>query len=270
MTAVTSSGSQDQASLPAFRATLIGQAIAGLVFGLAPLLATAGYASALGFSGDDVLVYRLGGAATLGYFVAAAVALAWRASWREIRIPAIATITFTVGAFAASGVEFATGARQVIVPLVIGAGALFALIAAYWYRRDAGPQLDPGRTVGRNFRIVLGLATLSAGMFGVLPLLVPSLFTTVFGLAGTDAWIFRIAGASCLGYAVAGIASLLAPGYRLFRIQNFAAITFNGLGALSAWLAVFSGSGGWLAPVVAGAASFFTVALIAMDRSLST
>jgi hypothetical protein len=88
----------------------------------------------------------------------------------------------------------------------------------------------------------------------------------VFGLAGTDGWVFRLAGAGCLGYATAGIASLLAPGYRLMRIQNIAAIAFNALGAASAWLAVVSGGGGWLAPVVAAAASFFTVALIWIDR----
>jgi hypothetical protein len=67
----------DQSNLPLFKATLIAQAAAGLVFGLAPLLVQASYASALGFSGDDELVYRLGGAATTGYFVAPVLALAW-------------------------------------------------------------------------------------------------------------------------------------------------------------------------------------------------
>jgi hypothetical protein len=117
---------------------------------------------------------------------------------------------------------------------------------------------------------VLAVATLSAGTFGLLPLLAPDPFASLFGLAGTDTWVFRLAGAGCLGYATAGIASVMAAGYRPIRIQNLAAITFNALGAIGSWLAVASGDGGWLAPIVAAAASFFTVALIWVDRTHSS
>ena len=100
----------------------------------------------------------------------------------------------------------------------------------------------------------------------MLPLIAPGPFASLFGLVGGDAWVYRLAGAGCLGYATAGIASLMAPGYRVMRIQNLGAISFNALGATSAWIAVIGGGGGWLAPVVAAAASFFTVALIWVDR----
>jgi hypothetical protein len=267
MTASLAAPSGDQAFTFPFKLTLAAQAVAGLIFGLAPLLATAAYASAIGFSGNDVLVYRLGGAATTGYFVAPVVALAWRAGWRQIRIPAIATLTFTIGAFAASAWEFFGGATQPVIPFVVAAGAVFTVIAAWWLRRDEAPAADAGRVLETPARVILGLATLSAGTFGVLPLLAPDPFTSLFGLAGTDTWVFRLAGAGCLGYATGGIASLLAPGYRPMRIQNVAAIAFNGLGAVSAWVAVIGSDGGWLAPVVAAAASFFTVALIWIDRT---
>jgi hypothetical protein len=267
MTASMAAPGGDQAFTLPFRLTLAAQAAAGLVFGLAPLLATAAYASALGFSGDDVLVYRLGGAATTGYFVAPLVALAWRAGWRQIRIPAIATLTFTIGAFGASAWEFVGGGTQPVIPFVVAAGAVFTVIAAWWLRRDAAPEADPGRPLATPARAILALATLSAGTFGLLPLIAPDPFTSLFGLVGTDSWVFRLAGAGCLGYATAGVASLMAPGYRLMRIQNMAAITFNALGAVSAWLAVAGGDGGWLAPIVAAAASFFTVALIWVDRT---
>lgn len=257
----------DQAHTLPFKVTLAAQAAAGLVFGLAPLLVTATYASALGFSGNDTLVYRLGGAATTGYFVAPVVALAWRAGWRQIRIAAVATLTFTIGALAASLWEFLDGASQLVVPFVIAAGALFTAIALYWLRRDQAPVEDPGRPLTAPARVVIGLATLSAGAFGVLPLLAPDPFVSLFGLVGTDTWVFRLAGAGCLGYATAGIASLMASGYRPIRIQNIAAISFNALGAISASVAVAGGDGGWLAPVVAAAASFFTVALIWVDRT---
>jgi len=260
----------DQAQSLAFKLTLAAQAAAGLVFGLAPLLATAAYAAALGFSGDDPLVYRLGGAATTGYFIAPVVALAWGASWRQVRIPAIATLTFTIGAFVASAWDLANGGKQPIVPFVLVAGVVFTLIAAYWLRRDEAPAIDPGRPLEMPARVILALATLSAATFGLLPLLLPGPFATLFGLAGTDAWVLRLAGAGCLGYATAGIASLMAPGYRLVRLQNLAAITFNALAAISAWIAVFGGGAGLLAPVVAVAASFFTVALIWLDRTHSS
>ena len=50
-------GGRDQAALPAFRLTLAVQAAAALVFGFAPLAAKEAYAAALGFSGDDRIVY---------------------------------------------------------------------------------------------------------------------------------------------------------------------------------------------------------------------
>ena len=259
----------DQAHTFPFRLTLAGQAAAGLVFGLAPLLVTTAYASAIGFSGHDAVVYRLGGAATLGYAVAALVALIRTACWRQIRIPAIATVTFTIAAFLASAVELAGGATQPIVPFVVVAGLVFTAIAAWWLRRDEGPAMDAGRPLDAPARLILGLATLSAATFGVLPLLAPGPFAILSGLVGTDTWVFRLAGAACLGYATAGIASLLAPGYRIMRIQNVAAITFNALGAISAGVAMVGGGGGLLAPIVAAAASFFTIALIWVDRRLA-
>lgn len=270
MSTATTRLAEDQAFLPAFRATLGVQAVAGLLFGLAPLLATATYASALGFSGSQVLVYRLGGAATLGYFVAPAAAVILRAGWREIRIATIATLTFTIGACAASLIELATGAGQPIVPLVAVAGAIFTLIAASWWRRDQAPAVDPGRPLSNAAKVILGLATLSAATFGLLPLLLPGPFSTLFGLGTPDGWVFRLAGAGCLGYATAGVASLLAPGYRLMRVQNLAAISFNAVAALSAWVAVATGDGAWLAPVVAAAATFFAVALLWIDRRFAS
>lgn len=257
----------DQAFTVPFRLTLAAQAAAALVFGLAPILAISAYASAIGFSGTDPLIYRLGGAATTGYLVAPMLALAWRSGWRQIRIPAIATLTFTIGALVASVWEFATGGKQAVILFVIIAGAGFSLIAAYWLLRDDAPAEDPGRHLGTNARVVIALATLSAATFGLLPLLAPSFFATLFGQAGTDTWVVRVAGAACFGYATAGIASLTATGYREVRLQNLAAITFNAIAGGAAWLAVVGGGGGLLAPVVAAAATFFAIALIWVDRN---
>jgi len=259
----------DQAQRPAFRLTQLAQALAALVFGVAPILAAGAYASFLGFSGHDQLVYRLGGAATFGYVVPPLVAIMWRSGWRDIRIPAVATLTFTVGALLASAWELVAGAREPVVPFVAVAATGFTAVALYWIRRDEGTETPVGRPLTTPARGIVALATLSAATFGLLPLLSPSIFSTAFNLAGTDAWVFRLAGAGCLGYATAGIASLAAPGYGRVRLQNLSAITFNFLGAVSAWYAVANGDGGLLAPIVAAAATFFTVALAWIDRTLA-
>ena len=265
MTRFARTGSDQAQTLP-FRLTLAGQAAAGLVFGIAPLIVLTAYAAAIGFSGTDPLVYRLGGAATAGYVTAPLFALLWRSGWRQLRIPAIATLTYTLGAFVASVWEYTSGARQPVVTFVVVAGALFSVIAGYWLLRDDAPPDDPGHRLDTPARAVLALATLSAAVFGILPLVAPSVFASVFGLAGTDTWVFRLAGAGCLGYATAGIASLASGRYREMRLQNLAAITFNALGAASAWYAIATGDGGLLGPVVAAAATFFTVALLWIDR----
>ena len=260
----TTSTSLDPAQTAPYRLANAGQAAAALVFSLAPLLITATYASVLGFQGDDPLIYRLGGAATLGYAVVALIALVRPKTWDELMIPSLATFTFALGAFGASLVELLLGAQQPVVPLVVVAGAGFTVIAGVLIAR-AGLHLDDrGAPLVTGERLVIGLAALSAATFGVLPLLAPQPFAEVFGLPASDAWVFRLAGAGCLGYAVAGVASLRVGGWRAMRLQNIAAITFNSVAAVAAWLAVANGDGGWLAPIVALAATFFAIALTAL------
>ncbi len=164
-----------------------------------------------------------------------------------------------------------SGDRHPAAAVVFVAAAMFAAIAAFWLRRDQGAPVDPGSPIPSTFRAIIGLATVSAAAFGLLPLLLPGPFATLFGLAGTDVWIFRMAGAACLGYAVAGVLELGASGYATVRFQNRSAIAFNVLGAVAAWLALAAGDGGLLAPVVAVAATFFAIALFVLDRrSLAT
>jgi hypothetical protein len=251
----------DPARTSAFKVVLVGQAAAALVFGLAPLLLTALYAATLGFTGADPLVYRLGGAATTGYAVVALYALVRGAMWNELRIPSLATLTFSIGAFGASLWEVVAGTRQPVVVFVVVAGAVFALIAAWFVLRDRRPIERTGPTLTAIERLIIALSTVSAGVFGVLPLLAPAIFAPLFGLAGTDTWVFRLAGAGTLGYAIGGIAALRTGTYGPLRIQNLAAITFNALGAAAAWVSLLGRDGGWLAPVVAIAATFFAVTL---------
>ena len=252
---------RDQARMPVFRALLGVQALATTVFGAIPLLIPGVFASATGYSGDDEVIYRLAGAATAGYLVAAVLALSDGVGWADLRIAIVATLTFTAAAVVGSAATLAAGDRHWVVFVVLAASVAFAAIAAYWLRRGEGAPADAGEPLGTVARGIVGLATIAAAVFGILPLLAPSAFASLVNLAGTDLWIYRMAGAACLGYAAAGVLELRAPGYRSIRIQNSAAIAFNGLSAIACWIAVASGTGGLLAPLIAVAATFFTFAL---------
>ena len=251
----------DQAHLPTFRLLLGVQVLATIVFGLVPLLFAKIFANVTGYSGDDPILYRLAGAATTGYLVAAVVALASRTPWVNLRIPMVATLTFTTLAAVASLVSFLGGDHGWVVVVVFLAATAFAAIAAYWLRRDEGPTAPAARPLAMEARVIVGLATLSAAVFGLMPLVATAPFASVFGLHGTDAWIFRMAGAACFGYAAGGVLSLRAEGYQRFRVQNLAAIAFNTLAAVAAWKSVLGTDGGTLAPIVALAATFFAVTL---------
>jgi hypothetical protein len=254
-------GATDPAGLPVFRILLAVQAIAAIVFGVVPLVAPASFASATGYSGDDPLVYRLAGAATAGYLISALVALVGRRRWTDLRIPLAATLTFTAAAAVGSLLTILGGDSHLVALVVLVAAGAFAAIATYWLRQEQGSAASGGPGLDQASRVIIGLATLSAGVFGLLPLIIPVTFASLFGLAGTDVWIFRMAGSACFGYATAGLLELRAPSYRPIAVQNLAAVSFNAFAAVASWLAVASGTGGLLAPVVAVAASFFTLAL---------
>jgi hypothetical protein len=256
----------DQAALPVFRLLLLVQLLAGAFFGVFLLLAPATFGALFGYSGDETLVYRLAGASTFGYAIAAGVALWRRSTWAELRIPTVATLTFNVGAALAAAVSLLGGGPIVLPAFVLVAATAFSLVALYWLRRDQGPRSTWSEGLSRNALAVIGLATLSAAVFGVLPLVIPETFASLFGLATTDAYIYRVAGAATLGYATAGWLELRAARLEPIWVQNRAAIGFNALGAVVSLLALLAGDGGLLAPAVLAAGTFFAVTLTLIHR----
>jgi hypothetical protein len=252
----------DQATLPVFRLLLVVQLIASAFFGLFLLLAPATFAALFGFGGDALLAYRLGGAATFGYAVAALVALRRQPSWAELRIPMVATLTFNVAAALAAAVALLVAGGPIALPtFVLVAATAFSLVAAYWLRRNQGPSSIGSAELSRTAVAILVLATLSAAVFGVLPLVVPGLFANLFGLVATDLYLYRVAGAATLGYATAGWLEIRARRLEPISVQNLAAIAFNALAAAASLTSLLKGDGGLLAPLVLVAAGFFAVAL---------
>src|ERR1700675_5025740 len=96
---------------------------AGLFFGLAPLLAPKQFGDFTGFQAKDLFVYRLAGAATLGYGVA--LLIGFRASWRELRILIASTAVFNGASIAACLVAIVQGGAQWLVYVILLASILF-------------------------------------------------------------------------------------------------------------------------------------------------
>jgi hypothetical protein len=260
-------GGNDQATLPVFRILLLVQVVAAALFGLIPYFLPGAFAAIAGYPGREDFVYRLAGAATTGYVVTAILILR-QPGWHAARIPIVATFTFTAAAAGGSLVTLIEGDRRWIVWFVFVAATAFALLAAYWLVRDPSERRLAGLSGRRMFsalpdwfRLVLGLATLSALVFGLAPLIIPRTFASLVGLGGTETWVYRMAGAATFGYATAGVLEIRAQDRSAIAVQNLGAITFNALGAIAAAFATFSGHGAILGPLVLLAAGFFTVAL---------
>jgi hypothetical protein len=255
----------DQAQRPIFRALLFVQLLAAVVFGVIPFALPGTFASLFGYRGDVPLIFRIAGAATAGYGVTAIVGLVQRSTWGELRIPIVATLGFNLTAVLASILAIAGGDRSILPVIVLLAAAAFSVLSANWLRLDVGAPAADEPAISQPFRIVLALATLSAAVFGLLPLLIPGTFASLFGVAGTDVYIFRVAGAATFGYAAAGVMEFRAVGHRSIRVQNLAAIGFNALGAIASLIAIVGGDGGVLAPVILVAATFFAISLTWFD-----
>ena len=91
----------------------------GLVFGLGPLLLGGAFGAALGFPGNDTFIYRLAGAATLGYAVALIMGLR-QGDWAPLRLVIVATLAFNLASIYACIVQLVAGDTNVLVYLILG------------------------------------------------------------------------------------------------------------------------------------------------------
>lgn len=254
------SGQADQARTSWFRILLILQLAAAGFFGLFPFLAPGISADAAGYTGAEPFSYRLAGAASLGYAVAAAVALAAPA-WHRFQIPAAASYAFNGGAVVAALISLSEGDDNFWVWLILIAAAAFVLTIGFVTRRNQGPPPPPEPVLDGGARLVLTVASIAAAVFGLIPLFAASWFAELGGLEPSDLFVYRLAGAATFGYAFAGYLSLRSGRWEAIRLQNLAAIVFNGLSAIAALMYVVGGGrslGGWLVLI---AATVFAAAL---------
>jgi hypothetical protein len=207
------------------------------------------------------LIYRLGGAAMVGYALALAYALR-RSEWAPIRFVVLAMYVFAAIAFLAGFVSFASNQINGLVVVV----SLWAVVVAWAVAQvlvaHRGSVAGP-RDTATWVRIVLVLATVSAAVFGLGPQL-PGPFASLMGYKGTDEYIYRLAGAACFGYAAMGVQELRSLHWDDMRLPNVMALAFNGLAAVAALSEILFGRVTLLAILVALAAGFFTVAIAAI------
>lgn len=163
---------------------------------------------------------RFVGAEGAGIMAGLALALR-RGDWTTARLPAVATLAFTIAAlFACVATAVSSsgggdggggdgGRSQLVLLLVGGATAVLAVSMVallVWRRGTARPASGTG--VGRTLVWFLALRTATAWLFGVWPLFFPAPFVRTFGVAHVTLFLYRLGGAGLVGYALMGVGEL--------------------------------------------------------------
>ena len=226
----------------------------GLVFGLGPLLLGGAFGAALGFPGNDTFIYRLAGAATLGYAVALIMGLR-QGNWAPLRLVIVATLAFNLASIYACVVQLVAGDTNVLIYLILGTSIAITGITVAILGRHAGSG-QPAADVSAWYIRFLILGTVLSGVFGLMPLLVPVFGAQLLGFHGTEMFLMRQAGAASLGYAVMGVFGIRSGAWHEIRLPLVMALIFNGFSFIASVIALFSGEP-VLITVVIGAASLF-------------
>ena len=242
-----------------FEWSLILLIAAGAFFGLAPFVAPGLFASATGFQGTDVFMYRLAGAATFGYAVG--LALGFRSGWTALRIPIASTLVFNAASIVACLVAIAGGA-QLVVFVILAASILFTAATAYFLsrppREDRAPADDRSLATWVTGLFVIGV--LAAAFFGLAPLIFGGAFGHALGYSGNDDFVYRQGGAATLGAAAGGLLVLRSRSWAAARLPAVMALTFNGLSVVAALLEI-AGGGTPIAWLILAAAALVTVGM---------
>ncbi len=248
-----------------FRNLLLLLIAAGGFFGLAPLVLPTQFADISGFSGNDVFMYRLAGAATFGYAVG--LAAGYRAGWTALRIPIAATFVFNAASIVACGVAILGGGAQPVVYLILAASLLFTAATGYFL---ANPPILPivtesDASLAPWVTALFAVGTLAALFFGLAALIPAGDFGSFLGYSGLDDFVYRQGGAATLGAGVGGAMVLMSRRWESARIPAQMALTFNGLSVVAAIIEITSGGQpiAWLILVAAGLVTVGSAAAIA-------
>jgi hypothetical protein len=181
------------------------------------------------------------------------------------RLIVIAFFTFGLGSLYACGVDIIGGQARPAVYVVLVLTLVFVATTGTLLYTHRGAGKESPDTA--NWLVwLLVIATVLAAIFGLFPLLLPNVFSSLFALKGTDAFIFRQAGAAALGYAVMGIFELRSRNWYEVRWPLVMAGIFNGLSFIVSVFALVAGGPLVLALLVAPVSLGVTIALIVAVR----
>jgi hypothetical protein len=229
----------------------------GLVFGLGSLLFGGLFGVALDAPGNDSFIYRLAGAATLGYAVVLIMGLR-QGEWAPLRLVVIATLTFNLASIYACIVQLSAGDTNLLVYLILGTSIAITIITALLLNHHASVE-RPGADVSARYIQFLILGTVLSGIFGLVPLLLPVGPAMLFGFQATDVFLIRQAGAASLGYAVMAYFGIRSGAWLEIRLPLIMALTFNGFSFIASMVALFNGEPVLVAVVIAAASLFVTI-----------
>jgi hypothetical protein len=117
-----------------FRATLILATGVGLVFGVVPLFMTRLFAQTVALPTDDLFIYRMGAAGTLGYGVAG-IFLLVTGRWVPARLLVVGGVAFNALAAVSAVLFTAGGGTSILAWIVLVIGAFFAFAVTGWAAR---------------------------------------------------------------------------------------------------------------------------------------
>ena len=239
---------------------------ADTLFGLGPFLLGGSFGALFGFPGNDSFLYRCAGAAAFGYPVGLLLGLRQQ-RWSSLRLPIIATLTFNLASLFACVLEILSGqAIPIVYVILLASLAVTAITVSLLRRYSDEPRPQPDISQLLRYGLILG--GVLAGVFGVLPLLIPAQFSQLVGYKGTDVFVIREAGAASLGYSVMAFLALNSGVWQEVRIVTVMALIFNGLAVVASVIALLGGDPIFIVALIGAAALFYTVmVLIALQRN---
>jgi hypothetical protein len=231
MNVATSSAASERTLLLGWeRALLILPALSGLALGVLLVFLPGRFAALFQFAPDDVYIFQLAGATIIGYGVSLSLSV-FQHAWLAARLVVIGVLVNNLGSLYACGAELVTGHAPASVYLFLVTNLVFVAICGLLLRRHSGvphPAPDVASPAVKGFLVIGAVA---AGVFGILPLFVPQLFT-LFHLHINAPFVIREAGAGSLGYAVVAVLAQRALNRQELPLIIVMAAIFNGVGGL--------------------------------------
>ncbi len=221
------------------RLLLVIAAIPIAVLSLGALLIPDTFAHLAGAVGSEPYIYRLVGAAALGY--AAALVWALRGKrWSRVRLLVASLLGFSACGALGAILQLFSGDTKGIVYVILVLGLLVGALTAYLlYTHRTAPR--PEANIHNWLVGFFAVATLVALPFALVPLFFPAAFGQFFGLRADDLLLYRLGGAELAGYVVLGVLEIQSRNEAEIHPAAIMVLFFNAMAVLASLLALLTG-----------------------------